>query len=285
MIQVLAPGMQATVQDMGRVGYGHLGVPRAGAMDPLSLSLANRLVGNSASAAGIEFLMGNFQVRFLTSVSFALTGAPVEAYLDGRTIDRNVWAYASAGQILNAGRPLFGLRTYLAVAGGIDVKPVLSSRSTDSLSGVGPAALAVGEFLPVGVDTGEPQTPVDVVIETWTPASCLNLYFRWGPRQDWFTEESRWLFTAAAWEVSTETNRIATRLVGPTIEYSADRQLPTEGVHLGSVQIPRSGQPIVFLANHPPTGGYPDIGVVRAIDVVRLAQATPATRVRMHALA
>ncbi|GLY69893.1 allophanate hydrolase [Amycolatopsis taiwanensis] len=283
MIEVLSPGPQATIQDGGRSGHGHLGVPRAGAMDPLALSQANRLVGNPAETAAIEFLLGGFTIRFTEAASFSLTGAPVAAYLGPTPVSRNRWTYARPGDALTAGPPAYGLWTYLAVAGGIDVPPVLSSRSTDSLSGLGPPPLAPRDVLPVGSGGGTPAVPSDVFVENASAGRRLELSFHWGPRADWFTEETCRTFRTATWRVSSEVDRVAARLTGPRLPHQCLEQLPTEGVHPGSIQVPPSGQPLVFLANHPPTGGYPVIGVLCERDLGRMAQAAPGTMVSMRA--
>ena len=283
MIEILRTGPQATVQDTGRGGLGHLGVPSAGAMDLRALGQANRLVGNSPEAAAIESLLGGLSVRFTTDVCFAITGAPVVADVQGRPVDRNTWTYARSGEVLAVpGRPLYGLYSYLAVAGGVDVAPVLTSRSTDSLSGLGPPALTAGDLLPIGTERGVPSEPGDVLVETATPDRALEVRFSWGPRHDWFTTAARSRFASARWAVSSEVNRIAARLTGPRLDLTREDQLPTEGVHPGSVQVPPSGQPLLFLANHPPTGGYPVIAVVCDQDLPRISQAPPGTMLTMR---
>ncbi|MBC3191083.1 biotin-dependent carboxyltransferase family protein [Pseudonocardia sp. C8] len=283
MIEIVRTGPQATVQDAGRVGHGHLGVPRAGAMDLRALEQANRLVGNPPGTAAIEILLGGVAIRFHADVSFALTGAPLVATLHGRPVHRNAWTYARRGEeLVVCGRPLFGLYSYLAVAGGIAVEPVLSSRSTDSLSGLGPPALAAGDVLPIGSERGVPSEPGDVLLETASPDTVLDVRFQWGPRSDWFTGAARARLASTRWTISNEVNRIAARLTGPALEYARTDQLPTEGVHPGSVQVPPSGLPLLFLANHPPTGGYPVIAVVCERDLPRIAQAPPGTILSMR---
>lgn len=282
MIEIVTSGSQATIQDFGRPGFGHLGVPHAGAADLPSFGLANRLVGNAESAAGIEFLMGGLTVKFETDAGIAFTGAATPAWLDNVAICRNRWQLARAGQVLRTGQPLFGLRNYLAFAGGIDTPAVLSSRSSDTLSGLGPNPLKPGDRLPIGNSYGDHAVPSDVFTETCSPNAVLDCQFSWGPRHDWFTAEARQLLSATLWTVGGDTDRIATRLLGARLDHATDRQLPTEGIHLGSVQVPASGQPIVHLANHPPTGGYPVIAVVCEADVARISQARPGTRIRLH---
>ena len=284
MIEIVTAGMEATVQDQGRCGWAHLGVPRAGAADLGALALANRLVGNPADAAAIEFLLGNFSVRFKDPTSFALTGAPVPVILDGRTINMNTTTHAAAGQELVAERAIYGLRTYLSIAGGIEAELVLGSRSTDTLSGLGPTKLKDGDVLPVGTDKCVPGAPTDVVVENASVAGEIEVRFTRGPRAEYLSDEAQTLFESARWTVTSDINRVGARLEGPQLEYAADEQLPSEGMLVGSVQVPASGQPIVFLANHPPSGGYPIVGVVVSADVAKIAQAPPGKVLRFIAV-
>lgn len=285
MIDVVATGLQATVQDLGRPGFAHLGVPYAGAVDPVSLRLANRLVGNDEGAAAIEFLLGGLAVRFTTPAAFAIAGAPVPANLDGRPIPDHALCHAEPGQLLVTGRPLFGLRSYLAVSGGFAVEPLLGSRSTDTLSGLGPPPLRPGTVIATGEVGSIPDSFPAEVPRPVSPDRFVTLSFTWGPREDWLEPAARTEFTTARWEVTTDSDRIGVRLSGPRLATIVDRQLPTEGLPLGAVQVPPSGAPIVHLANHPPTGGYPVIAVVCSADVPRLAQARPGTAVAFRALA
>lgn len=284
MIEILSRGMEATVQDAGRRGWAHLGVPRAGAADLAAYELANRLLGNVPEAAAVEFLLGGFAVRFTEATSFVLTGAPVPATLDGRGVDMATATYAAPGQRLVAGKAIYGLRSYLGIGGGIDIDPVLGSRSTDTLSGLGSPRLFDGDTLPVGRHGGALGTPTDVVVDSATAASEIEVGFIRGPRADFFSAEARELFETARWTVSSDINRVGARLTGPFLRYADDVQLPSEGMLVGSVQVPASGQPIVFLANHPPSGGYPIIGVVLRADVGKIAQAEPGKTIHFRAV-
>nr|BFE81913.1 hypothetical protein GCM10020093_045140 [Planobispora longispora] len=197
MIEVIAPGPYATVQDLGRPGYGHLGVPSSGAADAPSLRLANRLVGNPEAAAGIELTFGGCRLRFSAGAWVALAGAPcpVELLLPGEGGRRDARAgmrapfWVPEGGEMGVGTPAIGLRTYLAVRGGVDVPPVLGSRSTDSLSGLGPAPLAPGLVLPVGPVRGLPPITVDAAPPG--PAESRPLRLIPGPRDDWFAPGRR----------------------------------------------------------------------------------------------
>ncbi|MEO3873060.1 biotin-dependent carboxyltransferase family protein [Nonomuraea sp. B12E4] len=269
MIEVLAPGPYATVQDLGRPGYAHLGVPRSGAADMESLKLANRLVGNPEGLAGIELTFGLARFRFREGAWAALAGAPLDAAM-------GVPFWVPAGGELRLGAPARGLRTYLAVRGGIAVEPVLGSRSTDSLSGLGPEPLRAGTLLPVGPPQGEIHADLAPPPEPRPPV----LRVLPGPRDDWFVPGALELMCARPYEVSQDSNRVGVRLRGPELARGRDGELPSEGMVVGAVQVPPSGQPIVFLADHPPTGGYPVIAVVHAADLAVAAQLRPGDEVR-----
>lgn len=284
MIEILSAGMEATVQDAGRRGWAHLGVPRAGAADLAAYDLANRLLGNSPDVAAVEFLLGGFTIRFNEATSFVLTGAPMPAALDGRGVDMATTTYAAPGQKLVAGKTIYGLRSYLGVGGGINVERVLGSRSSDTLSGLGAPPLSDGDTLPVGRHRGASGTPTDVVVVSATAADEIEVAFIRGPRADFFSDEARELFETARWTVSSDVNRVGARLEGPALEYAEEAQIQSEGMLVGSVQVPPSGQPIAFLANHPPSGGYPIIGVVIGADVGKIAQAEPGKTVQFRAV-
>ncbi|MEV0619201.1 biotin-dependent carboxyltransferase family protein [Nonomuraea sp. NPDC050404] len=270
MIEVLAPGPYATVQDLGRPGYAHLGVPRSGAADAPSLRLANRLVGNAEGLAGIELTFGRARLRFLDGAWAALAGAP----LAGADMGAPFWV--PAGGELRLGAPVRGLRSYLAVRGGIAVEPVLGSRSTDSLSGLGPEPLRAGTLLPVGPPGGEILVDLAPLPE---PREAL-LHVLPGPRDDWFVPGAMAELCGRPYTVTQDSNRVGVRLRGPELARAKEGELPSEGMVAGAVQVPPSGQPIVFLADHPPTGGYPVIAVVRAADLPVVAQLRPGDDVR-----
>jgi biotin-dependent carboxylase-like uncharacterized protein len=273
-LRVKASGPLTTVQDLGRPGYGHLGVPPGGALDQDALRLANRLVGNPENAAGLETTFGGLDVTVAEPGYLALTGAPAPLTVNGRPAPLYTAFPVPAGGRVVVGVPVAGVRSYLAVAGGIAVAPVLGSRSTDVLAGLGPAALAPGDVLPIGEPAGAPST-VDGV-PAWPPGDgTLRLYP--GPRADWFTGAALDVLTSRPYRVTPQSNRIGLRLSGPELARSGTGELPSEGLVTGAVQVPASGQPVVFLADHPTTGGYPVIGVVDPRDLAVAAQARPGT--------
>ncbi|MFH8386009.1 biotin-dependent carboxyltransferase family protein [Kitasatospora sp. NPDC018058] len=277
-LQVVRPGPLTTVQDLGRRGVAHLGVPRAGALDEPALRAANRLVGNEPGAAGLETTLGGVALRAVRPVLVAVTGAPSPVTVDGRAAAWGAPVAVPSGAVVEVGAATAGVRGYLAVAGGIDVPPVLGSRSADLLSGLGPAPLAEGDRLPVGAPP--PYRDRADLVPLPAPPAELVLRLRLGPRADWFAPSALARLARDGYRVSPASNRIGLRTEGPAVARTREGELPSEGMVLGAVQIPPDGQPVVFLADHPTTGGYPVVGVVPAADLSAAAQARPGTPVR-----
>ncbi|MGW5781516.1 5-oxoprolinase subunit C family protein [Streptomyces sp. NPDC003863] len=277
-LAVVRAGALTTVQDLGRTGYAHLGVPRSGALDPAAVRLVNRLVGNPEDSAVLETTVSGCALRPRCAVTVAVGGAPCPVRVDGRPAAWGTTVRVGAGSVLEVGAAVRGLRSYVAVGGGIAVAPVLGSRSTDLLSGLGPAPLAEDTVLPLGPDTG---AGVAVDAPPWPgPPDELVLRVRLGPRHDWFTADALRALSTRAYRVSPASNRIGLRLGGPPLERAVAGELPSEGMVLGAVQVPPDGRPVVFLADHPTTGGYPVVAVVREADLGAAAQAVPGTPVR-----
>ncbi len=290
-VETLQPGPLTTIQDAGRPGRGHLGVPRSGAADSASLRLANALVGNEAGAAGLEVTLGRLGLRLHCDALLAVAGAPALARVlppDGAGYDPpHGSAFAvPAGSVVRLGSPGTGLRSYVAVDGGIDIAPVLGSRSADLLSGLGPAPLRAGDVLPLGpawagASGSELMAPRgDEAPVPPGPGAEVELRAVAGPRDDWFTVQACDALTRASYQVTAASNRTGLRLAGPRLLRTNRAELPSEGVALGSLQVSHDGQPILLLADHPTTGGYPVIAVVCAADVDRAAQLRPGNRVR-----
>ena len=277
-LEVVSPGPLSTVQDLGRHGLGALGVGHAGAADVPALRLANRLLGNAESAAAIEVTFGGLEVVAHGGVSVTLTGAPCPLTVDGRGHGPYGVVWVPDGATLRLGPPSTGLRSYLAARGGIETPPVLGSCSTDVLSGVGPDPLAAGDRLPVG-RAATTYPCVDVVPVQPPEGGDVTLRVVDGPRADWFTPAGRASLLSDAYEVTADSNRVGMRLSGPGLERARDDELPSEGMVCGALQVPPSGQPTLFLADHPVTGGYPVIAVVVAADVPLAAQVRPGQRV------
>ncbi|MGI5193767.1 biotin-dependent carboxyltransferase family protein [Streptomyces sp. CA-288835] len=277
-LEVVRAGALTTLQDLGRFGHAHLGVPRSGALDQPAHALANRLVGNTADTATLETTLTGVAVRAGRSMTVAVTGAPAAVRIDGRPAAFGSPVYVPTGAVLEVGTAACGLRSYVAVGGGIDVPPVLGSRSTDLLSGLGPAPLRDGDVLPLGAAQGQPCY-ADTVFWPGPPRE-LVLPVLPGPRDDWFTHAALRTLAAARFTISTQSNRIALRTEGPVLERAVHGELPSEGMVIGAIQVPPDGRPVVFLADSPTTGGYPVIGVVPERRLAVAAQAVPGLPLR-----
>ncbi len=280
-VEILATGALATIQDEGRRGLAGLGVGVSGAADLRSLRLANRLLGNDPGAAVIEVTFGGLALRARTALTMALTGAPCPATVGGVPVGANCPVHVPAGAEVVLAPPSSGLRTYVAVRGGIDVAPDLGSRATDLMSGIGPAVLTPGALLPVGARPSRWPT-VDVAPVPVPTHGDIDLRVTFGPRHDWFVADALGALAAEPYEVTSDSNRVGMRLRGPVLQRAREEELPSEGVVRGSLQVPPTGQPTLFLSDHPVTGGYPVIGVVLAADVDLAAQAQPGQRLRFH---
>ncbi|WP_417218363.1 carboxyltransferase domain-containing protein [Arthrobacter sp.] len=288
-LTVLSPGLHSLVEDLGRPGSGDLGVPAAGAADTASARQANRLAGNAPGDAVVETLLAGLQVRAVGELVLALAGSAEHAAISGphgeRTVPARTPFALHDGETLALQEPGPGLRSYLAVRGGIAVPPVLGSRSTDTLSGIGPAPLAAGASLPVGPAgqgrvVGNPEPPA-----AGMPVDgALALRVTRGPRADWFDASALGSLCGDPWIAGTQSNRIGLRLEAgggrPPLQRTRTGELASEGTATGSLQVPPSGLPVLFLADHPVTGGYPVIAVVVPEDLPAAAQAVPGTAIR-----
>ncbi len=293
-VRVVASGALALVEDAGRVGAASVGVPWSGAADPAAMRCANRLVGNASGAAGIEVVLGGLVVTFGATTAFALVGADPGADLDGMAVPVGAAVRAPTGATLRLGVPVRGLRTWLAVRGGIDVPPVLGSRSRDVLSGLGPAPLRAGDVLAYGTAfDGLPQVPDPEPVSDSDPAGgsdpaaglapdpVVDLPATDGPRLDHLDEGSRVRLWSQTWRVTVDSNRVAVRLDGAPLTRTTRGELASEGLVAGAVQVPHDGRPVVFGPDHPVTGGYPVVAVLTAVGVARAAQLRPGDRVRL----
>lgn len=269
------PGPLTTVQDEGRLGRAAIGVGRSGACDRASYRLANRLVGNQTGAAALEVTFGGLVLRAEHDVVIVTAGAPCAG------APHNGPVRLAAGQVLRLGPPEVGLRTYLAVRGGVAVSPVLGSRATDVLGGLGPEALAAGDRLPVGEDIGA-MPGVDYAAVPEPARGRVEVVLSEGPRRGWFDDAAWQRLVGQDYVVSGESNRVGVRLEGEPLERDREGELPSEGMLRGALQIPPSGLPVLFLADHPVTGGYPVIAYVDDADVDRCAQLRPGQPLRFR---
>jgi len=264
-LTVVETGPLTTVQDTGRFGQGALGIGRSGACDRAAYRLANRLVGNDGGAAVLEATFGGLVLRADADTVLVTTGARCAG------TPHNAPLTLAAGQHFALGAPVSGARTYVAVRGGIDVPKVLGSRSTDLLSGLGPDVLAAGDRLPIGHSV-RPMPGVDVAAVPEPEGGEVVVQLQPGPRRDWFTDDAWASLLSQRYTVTAQSNRIGLRLDGAPLERAITRELPSEGMVRGALQIPSSGTPVLFLADHPVTGGYPVVGYVIDDDVDRCGQ-------------
>ncbi|RST51631.1 biotin-dependent carboxyltransferase family protein [Variovorax sp. DXTD-1] len=297
MMLVQKPGMLASVQDLGRHGHRQVGICPGGALDVLALTLANRLVGNADGAAGLEITMGGCEIRFETDTRIALAGDDFAACLDGAPV-WPCWSMpVAAGQTLklagaNApGAKKAGLRSWLAVAGGIDVPLVLGSRSTDLKAGFGGhqgRALRKGDRLALGaasLDAAQlARRPFGLRGPEWGPEqgdSAIELRVLPGPEFDQFTAASHAQLWSERWRITAQSNRMGSRLAGAELKRKRSIDMLSSGVIPGTIQVPPSGQPIILMGDAQTTGGYPRIGVVIRADLWKLAQAPLDGRLRL----
>ncbi len=271
MLKILKAGMLSSVQDLGRDGYRQLGVSQSGAFDAPALRIGNLLVGNDENAAGIEITLGQFSVEFSKKGWIALTGAGSHATLDGESVWTG-WCYpVKAGQVLTLKTPIRGMRSYLSVAGGIDVPLVLDSRSTDLKAGFGGfngRALKDGDVLKAGKAAHPPQKSIGVKqLLFGNRIRAIE-----GPEFHEFSEDARESFWRTAWQLSPQSNRMGYRLHGHELKRDTQREMLSHGLVPGVVQVPHGGQPIVLMADAQTTGGYPRIACVIEADLYNLAQ-------------
>jgi antagonist of KipI len=308
VIEVLAPGLLTTVQDLGRPGFGPMGVSASGAADAVSLRIGNRLVGNADSAAGLEMTLLGATFLFPDGGVVALTGSDFGATLDGAAVATGTSLDVKPGQTLRVGPTRSGARCYLCVRGGIAVKEFLGSASTHLLSGLGGyqgRALRKGDLLEIGRATaaGTKRTGDGRKRRTVNPKALQRLATRKilrvtdGPQNDWFSDEAKRAFYASAYRLAEESNRMGIRLEGVAIslasggvnagsktggEEVSGGEMISEGVSLGAIQVPESGLPIILFVEQQTTGGYPKIANVISADFHSLGQLRPRDEVRFE---
>ena len=298
VVEVVRPGPLATVQDLGRPGYGHLGVSRSGAADPGSLVRANEQVGNPPGAAGIELTLGRGAFRFPGGAVVAVAGAAAPLTVisapgqPGQEAGFGRALTLPAGAELRVGGPVTGLRTYLAVRGGLAGPAELGSRSSDLLARLGPPPLKAGDSLPVSVIHSVRSTPAgpgplgdddegrNKTAGVTGPDGLVTLRVRAGPREDWFADGALDVLCGAEYTVTPASDRTGLRLDGPALARARAGELPSEGMVTGALQVPPDGRPILLLADHGVTGGYPVLAVVVSEDIGRAAQLRPGRPVR-----
>lgn len=299
VIEVQGPGLLTTVQDLGREGFGPMGVSPSGAADPISLRIGNRIVGNAEGAAGLEMTLFGGTFLFPESAIVALTGSDFGATLDGAAVDLWTAVKASPGQALRLGPTRSGARCYLCVQGGIVVTPFLGSASTNLLSGMGGyegRALQRGDVLRIGEGNDIPKILLSVLLEGLEPHRKRTLAAKArerlsprkvlrvtpGPQSDWFPESARQIFYASTYRIAEESNRMGLRLEGAPVPEGSGGKMITEGVAIGAVQITAAGLPIILFVEQQTTGGYAKIANVISADLSSLGQLRPRDEVRFE---
>jgi antagonist of KipI len=291
LIEVRAPGLLTTVQDLGREGFGPMGVSPSGAADAAAMRIGNRLVGNAEGAAGLEMTLLGGTFFFREAAVVALTGSNFAPTLDNEPVPSWSSVEIRAGQTLQMGPTRTGARCYLCVRGGIDVKQFLGSASTHLLSGLGGfegRALRKGDVLRLGrasegFRTFRKRNLARRVLEKLAPRKVLRVTA--GPQSDWFSEDARKIFYAGTYRVAEESNRMGLRLEGAPIVSGGAGEMISEGVSLGAVQITAGGLPIVLFVEQQTTGGYPKIANVISADLSSLGQLRPRDEIRFELVA
>ena len=299
-IRVIRPGLLTTIQDQGRAGLQQFGVIVSGAMDPLALRISNLLVGNEQHSAVLEITLSGPALLFEHEALIAIAGADLSAIIDGQAVPlwRPIWV--RQGSRLEFGSPLRGSRAYLSVAGGIDVPLVMHSRSTylrARLGGFDGRSLQAGDVLNLraaspGVSQqikrkSERGSELPFVAPDWFAGSDLAEYLddptirvMSGGQYDWFNDESREAFVSEPFSITKQSDRMGYRLAGPTLRFIQPRELVSEAVTVGTIQVPPEGQPIILMADRPTTGGYAKIAQVATVDIPVLAQLKPGAKIR-----
>ncbi len=285
MIRVLDPGPQTTVQDLGRRGYLRYGIPESGPMDRAAFVIANRLVGNPDGAAGLECALIGARLEMLADSALAVTGAVMPLTVDDREAPRWRTVRVRAGDIVRLGPATSGVRAYVAFAGGLEVPPVLGSRSTylrGQLGGYNGRALRKSDQLEMR-DGGMPRRDLTVrpaAIPRYGGETVTRVVL--GPQADRFTPEGIATFLDGPYEMSAQADRMGARLRGPRIEHARGHDIVSDGIPLGGIQVVGDGQPIVLLVDRQSTGGYTKVATVCSFDIGRIAQVRPGQRVRFE---
>jgi antagonist of KipI len=284
IVQIVQPGPMTLIQDRGRLGFQKLGVSVSGAVDIDSFDLGNLLVGNDPDAACLEILLGGLEIEFLDDLIIAVTGAESDVTIDGVTIALGVSYFIHSDARLKLGMATDGLRTYIAIAGGIDIPQTLGSRSThfaSKIGGVEGRSLVAGDVLSLG----EPSTLAasGLLLEgesTSSPSDEISVRIMLGPQDDEFSDTGIESLLNSSYVVSDQSNRQGLRLEGPVIESKSGRyDIVSDAVVNGSIQVPGDGKPIILLADRQTTGGYAKIATIATVDLPKLGQAAPGTNI------
>lgn len=284
ILEVLKPGLLTTIQDLGRPGYQQYGMVVAGAMDAFSLQVGNLLVGNSRQEAGLEITLMGPELRILEDAIVAICGADLSPTLDEEPVSLWKTFYVGKGKILRFGQPKAGARAYLTVAGGLDVTPVMNSKSTYVKAGIGGLngrALQRGDIIRCA---GERNLNKKIVHRGLHPDDiphyplAREIKVILGPDVDAFSEESKEIFLTSTYTVSNQCDRMGFRLTGSAIRHKSGADIISDAIALGTIQVPVSGEPIILLADRQTTGGYTRIATVISVDIPFVSQMRPGSK-------
>lgn len=284
-LTVLSPGLLTTVQDLGREGFGTIGVSASGAADALSLRVGNKILGNPENIAGLEMTLLGGSFQFSADTRVAVTGSDFGTTIDGLPLEMNAIREIGRGQTLQFGPTKSGARCYLCVRGGIEVPAVLGSRSTHLLSALGGfegRALRKGDILGIGGDSKCGAATFSTMNRSSLESARDIVRVTTGPQWDSFSEETKSNFLRQAYVVTEEANRMGIRLKGTDHQLQSTGEMITEGVSLGAIQATPGGQPIILFVEQQTTGGYPKIANVIAADLHKVGQLRPRDEFRFE---
>jgi len=276
-LKVHNPGLLTTIQDAGRTGYGQYGIPAAGAMDTLSLQLANMLVGNDRYEAALEITFMGPEIEFGINSIIAITGGDLTPKINGKEIEMYSTIYVNKGDMLSFGNMRNGCRAYLAVSGGFNIDKIMGSKSTylrGKLGGFKGRKLIMGDIIPVNIDKSQKYLGVRKI-----PKNLIPLYGNqhvtrviMGPEDDRFTEEGIRTFLSSEYVLTNQCDRMGYRLSGAKIKHRDGADIISGGITFGAIQVPGHGEPIIMMADRQTTGGYTKIANVISVDIPYLAQ-------------
>ena len=279
---VLKPGLQSTIQDLGRYNYSHFGISASGAADPLSLKIGNLIVGNKESASAIEMTIIGGEFQFDSECYIAISGCEFEASLDNNYITNQKAIDVKKGQILSFGQAKTGARAYLCIQGGIDVDNYLSSKSTHILSGIGGylgQPISKGDVLSFGINKNSIKP---IIFRQLLDINTSKIRIISGLQSNFFDDKAWSSFISNPFTVSNSSNRMGIRLDGNKILSNIESEIITEGVPLGAIQVPGSGDPIISFVEHQTTGGYPKIANVIIADIHKVGQLKPGDKFQFN---
>ena len=279
---VLKPGLQSTIQDLGRYNYSHFGISASGAADPLSLKIGNLIVGNKESASAIEMTIIGGEFQFDSECYIAISGSEFEASLDNNYITNQKAIDVKKGQILSFGQAKTGARAYLCIQGGIDVDNYLSSKSTHILSGIGGylgQPISKGDVLSFGINKNSIKP---IIFRQLLDMNTSKIRIISGLQSNFFDDKAWSSFISNPFTVSNSSNRMGIRLDGNKILSNIESEIITEGVPLGAIQVPGSGDPIISFVEHQTTGGYPKIANVIIADIHKVGQLKPGDKFQFN---